>query len=1508
MPYRDPPEFYAPWPLFGKKISFQWDNIRKDTETLKVLSRSLNFDENITKYIDSAVAGYEYGEDGFHNRFRTFYDKDTNNWILQFNTGTEASPTWVNYVTVNSIGTVTFQGAFYTATLDVSAGGDLGPVPPTVTNVRHLIFHTDNFYITTNSLSQPVVNVKALGDIKGATNLPGGSGIFAQKSGENLEFKSLTGGGNIVITPLADTIGITSTAIGTITGIQSAGGTNTLSAGVSGNDVTVKGLTAGPGILLTSDAVSVTIESTATGGGGGFYGIGVVQSDDKQGYSGINVLSFEASNFYIKRNSTDPDKVQINFRPTAGTAGAGTITGGTSLGGTEPVFAGTVAPNLTFKGITAGTGISLGSDANSITVTNTGPTLAQIGPGFYGIGVIQSDNTKGYSGINTLSFEVGSFYLKRSTTDRDKVQIGLRPPAVDASHVTLPTSGSPTPSGLARVNQFFHLGFSGTIVTGCDITDNGDGTVSITAGEVAIRNAATDNAYLATYAVAAKTNWAMTDLDVNYLYIDYAGGALTWTIGTTTTDYNGMDKMQAFTVSRNGTLLSIVDARGQTRDGNRKTRRMLLEWDGFIYSGFEHSAGGTVISASTLALVLTAGKFYYGLAPNDHIAFDTSVAGIANANVFRYFYKRSEPWTQIADQKNINVTQYDNAGTLTTMIAGRWRTDWVYLIMGDVAMGANSGARLAVILGNTQYTSQALAEAEAIPAVIPAYLDGTAIPIGQIVVQKSAATMSVRSSLTSTFALGTPTVHNTLGGLQGGTTNEYFHLTAAELNLAQNVGPGFYGIGVVQSDNQQGYSGINTLSFEASSFYLKRSTTDRDKVQINFRGTAGGGAGTITGGTALGGTEPVYATTTSPTINFKGLTAGAGISLTSDANQINIIATGTSGSDPGFYGITAIQSDGKHGYKNLNVLSFEASNFYLTRNTTDPDKVQINLRPAAGAAGGGTVTGGASLGGDQAIYDSTAGPTMSFKGVSAGTGISLSSSASAVTITNTGPTLAQIGPGFYGIGVVQSDDKQGYSGINTLSFEVANFYLKRSTTDLDKVQINLRPAPAATVVSGTALGGDQAVFAGLVVTALTFKGITAGTGISLGSDASAITITNTGPTLAQIGPGFYGIGVIQSDNKQGYSGINTLSFEAANFYIKRNVTDPDKVQISLRPTAGTGSGTITAGTSLGGTEAVYGTTTAPTINFKGLTAGTGISLGSDANSITVTNTGPTLANIGPGFYGIGVVQSDNKQGYSGINTLSFEASAFYIKRNATDPDKVQIGFRPTQGTVGSGTITGGTSLGGTEAVYGTTTAPTINFKGLTAGTGITLSSDANAITINSTGGASDPGFYGITVMQSDGLQSARGVNTIKFLSDNFYIKQHPGDTDEVTVNFREKRYDILESISFQFDYPVLEHYFLDSYAFFPYTVEAVNLVTQSGQAQVGFYIRNPLEGYERNPGISIQGLDPYLVQANRFRDTQYSTGNNVVNIGQELILAVFYLNQNPKAIRGSVRIRRPNAV
>lgn len=157
------------------------------------------------------------------------------------------------------------------------------------------------------------------GTINDGQNIGTGDGIFSAVSGDKLQFKTITAGANIVLTPGIDELNIaaTSTAGGTInTGTNLGTGTGVYSD-VAGDALEFKTLKGGSGVVLTDDATSITI--TATGGGGG-----------------------------------------------------GDITGGVNLGSGTGVFAGTVVPNLEFKSLVAGPNISLSNDANTVTITGTG--------------------------------------------------------------------------------------------------------------------------------------------------------------------------------------------------------------------------------------------------------------------------------------------------------------------------------------------------------------------------------------------------------------------------------------------------------------------------------------------------------------------------------------------------------------------------------------------------------------------------------------------------------------------------------------------------------------------------------------------------------------------------------------------------------------------------------------------------------------------------------------------------------------------------------------------------------------------------------------------------------------------------------------------------------------------------------------------------------------------------------------------------------------------------------
>jgi microcystin-dependent protein len=164
--------------------------------------------------------------------------------------------------------------------------------------------------------------------------------------------------------------------------------------------------------------------------------------------------------------------------------------------------------------------------------------------------------------------------------------------------------------------------------------------------------------------------------------------------------------------------------------------------------------------------------------------------------------------------------------------------------------------------------------------------------------------------------------------------------------------------------------------------------------------------------------------------------------------------------------------------------------------------------------------------------------------------------------------------------------------------------------------------------------------------------------------------------------------------------------------------------ITLTP--GVGSITINSSggssvtlTNAGGDETLVKNGTGPLLATKGLSAGTGISLSSNANWVTVTNSSPA----------------------SGV-TLTSAGGTETLVNDGTGPSLATKGLSAGTGITLTGTATDITvtnsspassvtlaSAGGTETLVNDGTGPSLATKGLSAGTGITLTSNATSITI-----------------------------------------------------------------------------------------------------------------------------------------------------------------------------------
>lgn len=330
--------------------------------------------------------------------------------------------------------------------------------------------------------------------------------------------------------------------------------------------------------------------------------------------------------------------------------------------------------------------------------------------------------------------------------------------AISASDTVLSAFGKLS----ARLEQWRTYGWSAGAVSGFEFTNNGDGTANIASGVSLLRTSVSMFSNLNEYNISAVTNQTFTDNATNYVYSDYNGGTPIISVTTDSTQINTLTTTLMYSVVRVGTSLYYNNFIGQNVDSNGKLRRRLSTIERFAYGN------GAVISATNRKPALTAGVFFSGLIRLPTPAFDCNVA-----DTFTYVYYNGSTYTRTTGQTEINNTQYVSGGVLTTMANNRFRTDFVYLLI-------DNPTQLWVVMGTVEHHTLAAARSQSQPANLPPELSGLGQLVGRFIIEKSATTMDISSNFTTTFVAGSALNHNDLPNIQGGSTTERYHLTAAE--------------------------------------------------------------------------------------------------------------------------------------------------------------------------------------------------------------------------------------------------------------------------------------------------------------------------------------------------------------------------------------------------------------------------------------------------------------------------------------------------------------------------------------------------------------------------------------------------------------------------------------------------------------------------------------------------------------------------------------------------------
>jgi hypothetical protein len=370
-----------------------------------------------------------------------------------------------------------------------------------------------------------------------------------------------------------------------------------------------------------------------------------------------------------------------------------------------------------------------------------------------------------------------------------------------------------------------------------------------------------------TYVIPAASGLALVDQSANYLVVKYNSGSPAYFVTQNVADIDNSSVVGAALLWRNGTQVHQ-----QTIDWGRSTASRLNRR--VVQTNRYQWASGLGLGESTgNVITVAAGVIWYGVDQYNELA-QTSASSNAE-----FWYHSSGAWTS-STVSTYNNTQYDNGTNLVTLPNNNYAVNWVYRYIDGSGL-----PKIAYILSTAAYTSLASAVAATLPTP-PSILSTMAILVGRIIVKKSAATASqIDSAFSSQFAGSVVSNHNDLGGLQGGGTNEFYHMTSAE----------YTGTGTGNFVRATGASLIAPNLDTPVALTLTNATGLPNSGLINSSVTINGNS------VSLGGSTTITANTTNT------LTIGTGLSGTSfNGSAPTTIAIANSGVSAGTYGSASV--------------------------------------------------------------------------------------------------------------------------------------------------------------------------------------------------------------------------------------------------------------------------------------------------------------------------------------------------------------------------------------------------------------------------------------------------------------------------------------------------------------------------------------------------------------------------------------------------------------------------
>jgi len=299
------------------------------------------------------------------------------------------------------------------------------------------------------------------------------------------------------------------------------------------------------------------------------------------------------------------------------------------------------------------------------------------------------------------------------------------------------------------------------------VTDLGGLQVHVTSVDCLIRSDTVygDDGWLYRATVPEST-LTVTNNTVNHLYVTWNSGSPIYAV---TTDRSILNLSNTLPVARIYVTSGAVHSQlAFGFMGRSAAIRWLLRSVRITDPvGGAHESGLSLSETATRVVNISAGSAWFVLS---RLTFSAIAQGGVGVTSY-LLHHTSGNWVQTPITQ-YNNTQYDDGTDLTTLGNTRYAVNWIYRSLAK--------SEIIIVLGTDDYSASE-ATSSTIPPT-PQYIDEFYYLCGRIIVQKNATTAYLIENATTThFETGVVLDHNDLDGIQGGTSGEYYHLTAAEL-------------------------------------------------------------------------------------------------------------------------------------------------------------------------------------------------------------------------------------------------------------------------------------------------------------------------------------------------------------------------------------------------------------------------------------------------------------------------------------------------------------------------------------------------------------------------------------------------------------------------------------------------------------------------------------------------------------------------------------------------------